>query len=160
MPQVRLIGPGGEQLGVFDTRDAYRKANELGMDLVEISAQATPPVCRIMDYGKFKYESEKKKKDQRKNQAATKLKEVKFHANVDQHDYDTKIRHARDFLEEGHRVKFSLFFRGRENAHQELGFEVMNRALQDCSDIGVPEQTPKLMGRSIIFMMTPKPNKR
>lgn len=155
--QVRLIGPDGEQVGILETREALSRARALDLDLVEIAPQATPPVCRIMDFGKFKYDEEKKKKQARRHQSHTRLKEVKFHANVEEHDYQTKIRHARDFLEAGHRVKYSLYFRGRENAHQELGFEVMNRAMKDCADIGNPEQPPRLVGRSVIMLMTPKP---
>ena len=130
------------------------------MDLVEISPNAKPPVCRIMDYGKYKYDQDKKKKQAKKNQAATKVKEIKFHANVDEHDYQTKIRHAREFLEQGFRVKFSLFFRGRENAHHENGFEVMNRAKVDCEDLGNIEQEPKLSGRSLLMFMTARTAKK
>lgn len=129
------------------------------MDLVEISPTAKPPVCRIMDYGKFKYDREKKKKKNKKSQSAGKLKEIKFHANVEQHDYDTKIRHAREFLEEGHKVKFSLFFRGRENAHQEIGYEVMSRAGKDVEDIGNIEQETRLVGRNLIMMVAPQSQK-
>lgn len=110
-----------------------------------------------MDYGKFKYDQEKKQKTQKKNAAATKVKELKFHANVDTHDYDTKVRHARDFLESGNRVKCSLYFRGREGAHQELGFEVMHRVLEDLKDLCSAEQPPRMMGRSIIMLLTPRP---
>ncbi len=155
VPEVRCIDAQGEQIGVIATREALQKAERLGMDLVEVSPTAKPPVCRIMDYGKFKYDQEKKQKHQKKNAAATKVKELKFHANVEEHDYATKVRHARDFLESGNRVKCSLFFRGREGAHQELGFEVMNRVLEDLKDIGNAEQPPRLMGRSIIMLLTP-----
>lgn len=129
------------------------------MDLVEVSPTAKPPVCRIMDYGKYKYDQEKKLKAQKKNTAATKVKELKFHANVDTHDYETKVRHAREFLEHGYRVKCSLFFRGREGAHQELGFEVIHRVLEDLQDIATPEQPPRLLGRSIITLLTPRTSK-
>ena len=140
----------------METRMALRRAQEVGLDLVEISPTAKPPVCRIMDYGKYKYDTMKKKKQAKKNQSAGKLKEVKFHSNVDDHDYDTKIRHARAFLEDGHKVKFSLFFRGRENAHQELGFDVMKRAIESVKDIGNEEQAARLVGRSIIMLVSPK----
>lgn len=155
--EVRCVDADGSQLGVISTRDALIRAEQQGMDLVEISPTANPPVCRIMDYGKFKYDQEKKQKQQKKNQTATKVKEIKFHSNVDEHDYQTKLRHTRGFLGEGHRVKCSLFFRGREGAHQELGFEVINRVMNDCADIAQAEQPPKLMGRSIIMLLTPKP---
>ena len=157
VPEVRCIDADGTQIGIVSTRDALAKAEQQGLDLVEVSPTAKPPVCRIMDYGKYKYDQEKKSKQQKKNAAATKLKELKFHANVDTHDFDTKVRHARDFLESGNRVKCSLFFRGREGAHQDLGFEVMNRVLEELKDLGVAEQPPRLLGRSIIMLLTPKP---
>ena len=158
VPEVRCVGPDGSQIGVIPTRDALMQAENAGLDLVEVSPTAKPPVCRIMDYGKYKYDQEKKQKSQKKNAAATKVKELKFHANVEEHDFDTKVRHARDFLEAGNRVKCSLFFRGREGAHQELGFEVMNRVLGDLEDLAVAEQPPRLVGRSIIMLLTPKPS--
>lgn len=156
VPEVRCVDADGTQLGVISTRDALIRAERQGLDLVEIAANANPPVCRIMDHGKFKYDQEKKLKDQRKHQTATKVKEIKFHSNIDEHDYQTKLRHTRNFLAEGHRVKCSLFFRGREGAHQELGFEVINRVMNDTADVATPEQLPKLMGRSIFMLLTPK----
>ncbi len=159
VPEVRCIDSDGAQIGVISTRDALLRAEGAGLDLVEVSPTAKPPVCRIMDYGKYKYDQEKKLKAQKKNTAATKVKELKFHANVDTHDYETKVRHARDFLENGFRVKCSLFFRGREGAHQELGFEVIHRVLEDLKDLCVAEQPPRLMGRSIITLLTPRPAK-
>lgn len=128
---------------------------EQGLDLVEVSPTAKPPVCRIMDYGKYKYEQEKKQRQAKKHQAATKMKEIKFHANVAEHDYQTKLRHAREFLEAGHRVKFSLYFRGRENAHRDLGFELMNRVIEDLKETGTVEQTPRMMGRTLFMLMCP-----
>lgn len=157
VPEVRCIDADGTQVGVVPIKDALMRAERQGLDLVEVSPTAKPPVCRIMDFGKYKYDQEKKLKAQKKNTTATKVKELKFHANVDTHDYDTKVRHARDFLESGNRVKCSLFFRGREGAHQELGFEVMNRVLDDLKELCVAEQAPRLMGRSIIMLLTPKP---
>lgn len=142
------------------TREALTRAGNLGLDLVEISPNAKPPVCRIMDYGKFKYEKHKKERVAKKNQSHTKLKEIKFHANVAEHDYETKLRHAREFLEQGHRLKFSLYFRGRENAHHELGFEVMNRAAEDLKDHGQIEQPARLQGRSLIMLVYPKLSKK
>jgi len=152
---VRCIDAQGNQIGIVATRDALMRAEKEGLDLVEVSPTAKPPVCRIMDYGKYKYDQEKKLKAQKKHAAATKVKELKFHANVEPHDYETKVRHAREFLEHGNRVKCSLYFRGREGAHQELGFNVMNRVLEDLQDLSVAEQPP-LMGRSIIMLLTPK----
>ncbi len=156
VPEVRCIDADGEQIGIISTRDALRKATEAGLDLVEISPNAHPPVCRIMDYGKFKYEAEKKDRQAKKHQTQTKVKEIKFHANVGDHDYQTKLRHATEFLNDGHRVKFSLYFRGRENAHQELGFELMKRVGQDLAEIGSLEQEARMMGRNLLMMMVPK----
>lgn len=155
VPEIRCIDADGTQLGVMQTREAQDLAKSKGLDLVEIAAQAKPPVCRIMDYGKYKYEQGKKKKQARKHQSHTKLKEIKFHSNVAEHDYQTKLRHAREFLEHGHRVKFSLFFRGREGAHKELGFELMNRVMHDLKDDFAIEQPPHPIGRSIFMMVIP-----
>lgn len=156
VPEVRCIDEDGEQLGVIPTRKALTLAHEAGLDLVEIAANAKPPVCRIMDHGKFKYEQDKKKKEAKKKQVQTKLKEVKFHVNVGTHDYDTKLRHAFDFLEAGNRVKFSLMFRGRENAHRELGFQLMQRIAQDVSGVATIEQAARLQGRNLFMMVVPK----
>lgn len=130
------------------------------MDLVEISPSAHPPVCRIMDYGKYKYELGKKEKVAKKHKVATRVKEVKFHANVADHDYQTKVRHIRDFLEAGHRIKVSLWYRGRERAHEEFGYEVMKRVIKDCSDISKVEQSPQLYGRNLIMRLTPTTGKQ
>jgi len=153
---VRCIGADGSQIGVISLSHARQLAEQAGLDLVEISPNADPPVCRIMDYGRFKYEQEKREKAARKAHVATRVKEIKFHANVDEHDYQTKVRHLREFIAEGHRVKVSLFFRGRENAHQELGFEIMNRVLRDCSDVVSPDQVPTKVGRALIMMLAPR----
>lgn len=158
VPEVRCVDADGTQVGIISTREALILAERQGLDLVEVSPTAKPPVCRIMDHGKFKYDQEKKQKMQKKNAAATKVKEIKFHANVEEHDFETKVRHGREFLDAGNRVKASLFFRGREGAHQELGFEVMNRVLAELEDVGVAEQPPRLVGRSIIMLLTPKPS--
>jgi translation initiation factor IF-3 len=157
---VRLIGPAGEQIGVVPTRDALERARAVSLDLVEISPSAHPPVCRIMNYGKFRYEQSKKEKQNRRNAATSKVKEIQLHPSVGDNDYATKIRHLKEFLAEGYRCKVSLFFRGRENAHQELGFEVMSRVLADCNEVGIPEQLPKLLGRSIQMVLMPNPRFR
>ncbi len=156
VPEIRCIDENGEQMGVIPTRQALVRAHEAGLDLVEISATCKPPVCRIMDHGRFKYEQEKKKKEQKKKQSIVKLKEVKFHVNIGDHDYETKLRHAHEFLAEGDRVKISLMFRGRENAHRELGFDLMKRIVADCAEQSVVEQSPRLMGRNIFMMLVPK----
>ncbi|MDH3346273.1 MAG: translation initiation factor IF-3 [Kiritimatiellaceae bacterium] len=160
VPEIRCIDEDGEALGIIRTRDALVRAHEAGLDLVEINATAKPPVCRIMDHGKFKYEQDKKKKEQKKRQVVVKLKEVKFHVNVGDHDYETKLRHAFEFLKDGHRVKFSLMFRGRENAHRELGFELMKRVTADIAEVATVEQAPRLQGRNIFMMVVPKKNKK
>ena len=121
--------------------------------MVEVAPTARPPVCRIMDYGKYRYEQGKKDKSTKRGQ--TRVKEIKFHANVGDHDYDTKLRHAREFLAEGHRVKCSLYFRGRENDHREFGFEIMKRVIKDCEGIATPEAPPRMMGRSLLMLLTP-----
>jgi len=153
--EVRLIGPDGAQIGVLDTRDAMRKAQEFGLDLVEISPNATPPVCRVMDYGKHKFELDKKKKDAKKKQSVVKVKEVKFHANVEQHDYDTKMRHMRDFLEDNNRIKCTLWFRGRENTHTEIGVQLFERIIEDLKDLCFAEQPPKLAGKNLSMLLSP-----
>lgn len=151
-----MIDADGTQLGIKSTSEARALAERQGLDLVEISPTANPPVCKIMDYGKFKYDQEKKVKDARKNQSANRLKEVKYHVNVEDHDYQTKLRHIREFIEEGHRVKVSLFFRGRENAHPELGHEVLKRVLQDAEIFASPESMPNRMGKALVMLLGPK----
>lgn len=140
-------------IGIIPTQQAQRMAQEQGLDLVEISPTAEPPVCRIMDFGKFRYQENLKEKEARKNQHKQVIKEMKFHPNVGDHDYETKINHIKGFLEKGFKVKISLAFRGRENAHRELGFELINRVIKDTGDVGVVETTPRMMGRTIIAML-------
>ena len=140
-------------VGVVATRDALKLAQDQGLDLVEVSPNADPPVCRIMDFGKFRYDESIKQKEARKHAHRNVIKEVKFHANVGDHDFQTKITHMREFLEKGHKVKLTLTFRGRENVHKELGFEVVSRALKACEDICVVDMQPKLMGKNITALM-------
>jgi translation initiation factor IF-3 len=151
------VDADGSQVGVIATSEAIMLARRRGLDLVEVAATAQPPVCRIMDFGKYKYELSKKSRQSKKHQVTTKVKEVKFHANVDDHDYATKLRHIRDFLAEGHRVKISLMFRGRENAHQELGFQLMSRVQKDCQDLSGSDRKPEQMGRFLFMLLMPKP---
>jgi len=153
VPEVRCIDSNGDQIGVIPTRDAQARANKAGLDLVEVSPTAKPPVCRIMDYGKYRYEQSKRQ--QQSKQTRVKLKEIKFHINVEQHDYETKLRQARNFFEKGHRVKFSLFYRGRERAHKELGFQLMERVMSDLEGCAQVDQKPRMMGRSVIMQMSP-----
>jgi translation initiation factor IF-3 len=159
VPQVRLISPEGKQLGILDTTKAINLALENGLDLVEVAPNATPPVCRIMDFGKYVYEEQKKHSHAKST--ASKIKEIEFTARIEQHDYETKLRHAEEFLDHGNKVKMRLKFRGREMAHTELGFGVMKRAVADLAGMGHPDAEPKLIGRNIHVMLTPLPvNKR
>lgn len=157
MPSVRLIDAAGNQAGIVSTYDALTMARQTGLDLVEVAPTAQPPVCRIMDFGKYKYELAKQEKEARKNQGGQRIKEVKFHSNVDDHDYQFKVRHIREFLAEGHRVKCSLMFRGREQAHQELGHQLMRKVLKDVEDVARSERAPEQMGRFIFMLLTPTP---
>ena len=153
--EVRVIGADGEQLGIMTPQDATRKAREQSLDLVEISATAVPPVCRIMDYGKFLYEQEKKERAAKKNQKQIVLKEVKFSVNVDEHDYVTKRNHVLRFLEEGDKVKASLRFRGREMAHQNLGRKVLERLVTEVGDKGIVEFRPRMEGNTVHVILAP-----
>jgi translation initiation factor IF-3 len=158
-PQVRVISPEGKQLGILDTPKAINLALENGLDLVEVAPNATPPVCRIMDFGKYVYEEQKKHSHAKST--ASKIKEIEFTARIEQHDFETKLRHAEEFLDHGNKVKMRLKFRGREMAHTELGFGVMKRAVADLAGMGHPDAEPKLIGRNIHVMLTPLPvNKR
>lgn len=159
VPQVRLISPEGKQLGVIDTPKAINLALEVGLDLVEVAPNATPPVCRIMDFGKYVYEESKKTSHVKAT--ASKIKEIEFTARIADGDFFTKLRHAEEFLGHGNKVKMRLKFRGREMAHTELGFAVMKRAVSELVDMGHPDSEPKLIGRNINVMLTPLPtNKR
>ena len=159
VPQVRVISPEGKQLGILETTKAVNLALEVGLDLVEVAPNATPPVCRIMDFGKYVYEEQKKHSNAKTT--ASKIKEIEFTARIAQHDYETKLRHAEEFLNHGNKVKMRLKFRGREMAHTEIGFEVMQRAVADLVGMGNPDAEPKLIGRNIHVMLTPlPPNKR
>lgn len=152
---MRCIDADGKMLGVIPTQQAKGLASQHQLDLVEVSPNADPPVCRIMDFGKYRYEEQRKERLARKRQHNLSLKEIKFHANVEEHDYQTKLNHIRQFLEKGHKVKISLFFRGRENAHRELGFQVIERVTKDCGDIGIVEARPRLIGRGIFGVLAP-----
>ena len=146
-------------VGVMTVSEAMAIAVRAGLDLVEVSPNAEPPVCRVMDFGKFKYEQARKDREARKHQHAAEMKEIKFHANVAEHDFETKVSHIRGFLQKGIKVKCSLYFRGRENAHRELGFEVMNRVLKECEDVAQPDMIPKLIGSSIVMVLGPRSGK-
>ena len=143
-------------LGVIATDKARAMAGQQGLDLVEISPNADPPVCRIMDFGKYRYEEAKKERIARKHQHSLALKEIKFHVTVEEHDYQTKVTSMKKFLTKGHKVKISLFFRGRENVHRELGFRLLERVFKDCGDVGVLEMAPRLIGRGIFGVLAPR----
>ncbi len=159
MPQVRCIDAKGEMLGVMPTAQARALASEDNLDLVEVSPNANPPVCRIMDFGKHRYDEKRKERSARKRQHNLSLKEVKFHANVEEHDYQTKLNNMRRFLEKGHKVKVTLFFRGRENAHRELGFQLVNRVVKDCSDVGTVDMEPRMVGRGLFAVLSSRAKK-
>jgi translation initiation factor IF-3 len=154
--EIRLIGADGENVGVVTPARAMAMAEEAGLDLVEISPNAEPPVCKIMDFGKFKYEQQKKEAEARKNQKVIEIKEIKFRPGTDTHDYDVKMRSVMKFLEEGDKVKVTLRFRGREMAHQELGLELLNRVAADVGDKGKVESMPRLEGRQMVMMIGPR----
>ncbi|WP_457646284.1 translation initiation factor IF-3 [Profundibacter sp.] len=151
--EIRLIGADGENVGVVTPARAMDMADEAGLDLVEISPNANPPVCKIMDFGKFKYEQQKRESEARKKQKTIEVKEVKFRPNTDKHDYDVKMRNVFKFLENGDKVKISLRFRGREMAHLNLGRELLERVAEDVKDVGKVESMPKMEGRQMIMMI-------
>jgi len=154
-PEIRLIGAEGENLGVQPPRRAMELAEQAGLDLVEISPNANPPVCKIMDFGKFKYEQQKRESEARKKQKIIEVKEVKFRPGTDIHDYDVKMRNVLKFLEKGDKVKITLRFRGREMAHQNLGRELLERVADDVKELGKVENMPKMEGRQMIMMIGP-----
>lgn len=155
--EVRLIGANGEQLGVVNTQDALQKAEEAGLDLVEVASQVNPPVCRIMDYSKYKYDQEKKEKDARKHQKVVHIKEIKIKPNIEEHDYQVKLFHLKRFLTRGDRAKLTLTFRGREMSHMDLGKKVVDRIIADLNEVGELEKGPTLDGRNIIVNFIPRP---
>lgn len=157
--EVRLIGAEGEQLGVVPVREAQRLADEKELDLVKIAPTATPPVCRIMDYGKYRFEQSKREKEARKNQHIVELKEVRLSLNIDVADFNTKAKHALRFLQEGNKVKVSIRFRGREMGHPEIGLETMKRFAEVCSEVAAVEKPAKMEGRNMLMFLAPKPVK-
>jgi len=156
VPQVRCIDPDGNQLGILDTREALSKAEEFGLDLVEVQPNAEPPVCKILDYGKYKYEAQKRANEARKKQKTIDVKEIKFRPNIDEHDYQVKMRNMTKFLSGGDKVKVTLRFRGREMAHQELGANVLARVREETEEFAKVEAMPKMEGRQMVMVLAPR----
>jgi len=153
--EVRLVNQDGEMVGVVPLRDALTRAEDVGLDLVEISPNATPPVCKILDYGKFKYEAQKKANAARKKQRVIEVKEIKMRPSIDQNDYGIKMRKVRQFIDEGDKVKVTMRFRGREMAHQHLAINILEKVKEEMADVAKVEQFPKLEGRQMIMVMAP-----
>jgi translation initiation factor IF-3 len=154
VPQVRVVGADGEMVGVLPIREAIQMALDLGLDLVEIAAAADPPVCKILDVGKYKYEIQKKKNEARKKQKVIEVKEIKMRPGIDEHDYQVKMRSMRRFLEEGDKVKVTIRFRGRELVHQDLGLRVLERVRGELDELGKVEQMPRIEGRQMVMVLT------
>lgn len=155
MPSVRVVGEDGEQIGVMDTRDAVQKARDVGLDLVEIAPNAKPPVCKIIDYGKFLYEEKKKKAEAKKKQATVTVKEIKFRPATDDHDYQYRMERARGWIEDGDKVRATISFRGREMSHRDLGAKILARLRDDLQDIAEVEVYPKMEGYQMFIILVP-----
>ena len=159
VPEVRLVGPNGEQVGIVRVEDALRLAAEADLDLVEVAPQAKPPVAKLMDFGKFKYEAAMKARESRKNQVNTVIKEIKLRPKIDQHDYDTKKGHVVRFLSAGDKVKFTIMFRGREQSRPELGFRLLQKLAEDVQELAFIESAPKQDGRNMVMVLGPTKKK-
>lgn len=155
-PEIQLIDVSGENVGVVEIEDALARASEAGLDLVEISPNTNPPVCKILDYGKYKYQAQKKAAEARKKQRTVEIKEIKMRPNIDTHDYDVKMRSMNRFFEEGDKVKVTLRFRGREMAHQDLGVLLLNKVKDDTIEIAKVESEPRLEGRQMVMVLAPR----
>jgi translation initiation factor IF-3 len=153
---LRIIGPQGEQLGIFPKELALKKADEAGLDLVEVAPAANPPVCRIMDFSKYRYEQEKREREVKKHQRQAQLKEIRLSPRIDMHDYEIKLNHIKEFLEKKHKVRIRMFFRGREFAHRDLGNRVISRLIQDIDKIGKVDKEPIMLGKALIMVLGPK----
>ena len=154
---MRVVGPAGEQLGVLTIEAALEQANQFGMDLVEVNPMAKPPVCKIMDYGRFKYEEKKRASEAKKKQVVVHLKEVKMRPKTEEHDYEFKVRNVKRFLEEGNKARITIMFRGREITHKELGQTLLDDVIKDVKDVGVVEQVPRMEGRQMFMILAPNP---
>lgn len=159
-PKVRVISETGELIGVLSVQEALARAEEQGLDLVEISAGSNPPVCKIINYGKFRYDQTKREKENKKAQHQVKIKEVKVKPNIGEHDLVTKLNHARDFIEKGNKVKITCMFRGREMAHTDLGEKIVQKLCNDLEDIATPEAPLKLLGRTLLVVLAPGGKKK
>ena len=157
--EVRLISATGEQLGILSTREALERAAEADLDLVKISPTANPPVCKLMDYGKYKFEQQKREKEARKNQRVIEIKEVRMSPGIDVNDFNVKLRNAQKFLSEGDRVKVTVRFRGREMAHTDIGRDLLVKFAEDCAEVAALDKEPKLEGRHMSIFLSPKPAK-
>ncbi|MEE4312479.1 MAG: translation initiation factor IF-3 [candidate division KSB1 bacterium] len=155
-PKVRVVGADGEQEGILDVQKAIQMAEEAGLDLVEVAPNTDPPVCKIMDFGKYKYEMSKKEKLVKKKQHVIHVKEIRMRPGIEDHDYDFKIKNARKFIEQGNKVKFNIMFRGRELAHQEFGQQLIDRIIEEMEDIGKADNVPKLEGRNMVLFIVKK----
>jgi len=159
VPKVRVISQTGEQIGILPVKEALQKAEEQGLDLVEVVPGATPPVCKIIDYGKFRYDQTKREKESKKTSHQTKLKEIKFKPNIKEHDLFTKLRHAREFLLKGNKVKVTCAFRGRENVHPEIGAKLVQKVIDELEDVAVTEFPMKKFGRFLTVVLAPSAKK-
>ena len=157
--ELRVIGSDGQQLGIMSARDALNLAEQKNLDLVKIAPQANPPVCKIMDYGKYRFEQAKREKEAKKNQHTVEIKEVRLSLNIDTHDFNTKLNNALKFIKHGDKVKVSIRFRGREMGHPEIGYDTMKRFAEACSEVASVEKPVKLEGRNMLMFLAPKPNK-
>ena len=157
--EIRLIGSGGEQLGIMSSAEALRIADEQGLDLVKISPQANPPVCKLMNYGKFRFEQSKREKEARKNQHVVEIKEIRMSPGIDTGDFNTKLKNAQKFIASGNRVKVSVRFRGREMAHADIGRDLLNRFAQECAETANLEKSARLEGRMMSIFLSPKAGK-
>ena len=155
-PEVRVIDADGKQVGILPLKEAMKIAEEKGLDLVEVAPNSQPPVCRVMNYGKYKYQQNKRIQEARKHQTVIHVKEVKVRPRTEEHDFQTKLRHVKRFLDEGNKVKISILFRGREIAHPEFGKEMLNRFVEGVKDLTVIEQAPRLEGRNMVMILSPK----
>ena len=157
--EIRLIGAEGQQLGIMNSQEALKIADEQGLDLVKISPQAVPPVCKLMNYGKFRFEQSKKEKEARKNQHVVEIKEIRMSPGIDVGDFNTKLKNAQKFIADGNRVKVSVRFRGREMAHTDIGRDLLNQFAEQCAEVANMDKTPKLEGRMMSIFLSPKTGK-